>query len=345
MDRLRTPDGVELAVYDFGSSADAPSPSPAVAITGAPGAPGAVTVDAAVAAGAAAVAGVTGSATAAGADDLPPLLLAHATGFHARTWLPVVEHLRRHFHCYAFDERAHGDSTSPPNGDFDWHRFADDALAVVDHLGLRRPFAVGHSCGGALLLLAEAARPGTFRSLYCFEPVVPPIEDAPPMPPDGASPSGPHNPLAAGARRRRQEFPSYDAALANFAAKPPMAGFHPESLRLYVQHGFEPVDPSDPAGPVRLKCRGEDEARTYEMGASHGAFSRLAEVRCPVTLSCGELTNAFGEDVLRPSAARLPASGPVDVIPSLTHFGPLENPAEIAARIIRAFSAGESHPA
>lgn len=298
VERIRTPDGVDIAVYDFDQ--------------------------------------LVPPASGGGEVDRPPLLLAHATGFHARCWLPVVAAgLGDRFHCYAFDERGHGDSTTPPNLDFDWHRFADDALAVVDHFGLDRPFAAGHSCGGALLLLGEVARPGTFRALYCFEPVIFPIDD----PADAAATAdgAADNPLAAGARRRRQEFPSLDAARANFAAKPPMATFAPDALDAYVQHGCEPVDPLEDGGAVRLKCRGEDEALTYENAARHGAYSHLGEVHCPVTLACGELTAAFGEGILRLDAARLPAAR-VEVLPGLTHFGPLEDPAALAARISSAFA-------
>jgi pimeloyl-ACP methyl ester carboxylesterase len=258
-----------------------------------------------------------------GGPDAPDLLLAHATGFHARVWLPVVEHLRSRFHCWAFDERGHGDSTTPSDGDFSWHRFADDALAVIDHFGLRRPFGVGHSCGAALQLLAEEARPGTFRALWGYEPVMFPMDDPPPT----------DNPLAPGARRRREVFPSFDAALANFSSKPPMNRFDATALRLYVEHGFEAV----PEG-VRLKCRGEDEARTYEAAAHHTAFRHLGAVQPPVTLVCGARTDAFGADILEADAARLPHAR-VEVIPELTHFGPLEDPATIAASIVRAFEA------
>jgi pimeloyl-ACP methyl ester carboxylesterase len=291
MSFVRTSDGVDVAVYDFGGPAGG------------------------------------------GRPEGPPLLLAHATGFHARCWLPVVSVLSEHFHCYAFDERGHGDSSTPANGDFDWHRFASDALAVVDHFGLHRPFAVGHSCGGALLLLAEMARPGTFRALYCYEPVVMPLDE-----PGSVAPGSVENPLAAGARRRREEFPSMEAALANFASKPPMAGFAADALEAYVRYGFEVVDPGVGVGAgVRLKCRGEDEARTYENAAFHGAYSRLGEVRCPVTLACGAETNAFGEDILRLDAARLPFAS-VEVLPGLTHFGPMEDPPALAQRVVAAFS-------
>ena len=89
------------------------------------------------------------------------MLLAHATGFHGKVWTPLASHLDG-FGCYSFDERGHGDSVAPPDFEFDWTGFADDALAIVDGFGLERPYAVGHSAGGAALLMAEAARPGTF---------------------------------------------------------------------------------------------------------------------------------------------------------------------------------------
>jgi pimeloyl-ACP methyl ester carboxylesterase len=257
----------------------------------------------------------------------PDLLLAHATGFHAHAWLPVVEHLRGRFHCWAFDERAHGQSTPPTDGDFSWHRFADDALAVTDALGLQRPFVAGHSCGGALLLLAEQARPGSFRALWCYEPVIFPTDELPP-------PETP-NPLSPGARRRREDFPSLEAAYENFAAKPPMNRFDDAALRAYVEHGFAPVE----GGGVRIRCRGEDEARTYDAGLFHDAFPRLREVAPPVTLVCGEHTDAFGPDALDLDAARLPHAR-VEVLPGLTHFGPFEDPAAIAASIIRSFEEG-----
>ena len=33
----------------------------------------------------------------------PPLLLAHATGFHAHVFVPLAGRLAGRFHCFAFD--------------------------------------------------------------------------------------------------------------------------------------------------------------------------------------------------------------------------------------------------
>lgn len=257
--------------------------------------------------------------------DGPDVLFLHATGFHAHTWLPVIDALRDSYRCVAADCRGHGDSESPADNDFAWQRFADDALAVVDVLDLDRPFGVGHSAGGATLLLAEQQRPHTFRALWCYEPVVfPPTRQ-----------SGNSNALADGARRRREVFPSHDDAYGNYSAKPPFDALAPEALRVYVDHGFETL----PSGEVRLKCRGEDEARVYEGGSSHGAFEHLGEVAIPVFLAGGGQRGSFGMQVLGAQHERLPRSE-LEIMEELGHFGPLEDPGRIAAAIRRCFTAG-----
>jgi pimeloyl-ACP methyl ester carboxylesterase len=259
----------------------------------------------------------------------PPLLMAHATGFHGHVWGPVASLLARRFHCIAFDERGHGDSDPAPDGNYDWNGFATDALAVIDalHLGDDSPLrAVGHSCGGALLVLAEERRPGTFAQLWLYEPVMMPLDALPALP-------GGENPLAAGARRRRPTFASRDAAYDNYAGKPPFNVLDPAALHAYVEYGFAP----QPDGSVRLKCEPENEARTYDMGMHHDAFEHLPEVKVPVTVVCGEVTDAFPEPVIRMVAERLP-DGKAEVLPGLGHFGPLQDPAAIAASIVAALT-------
>jgi pimeloyl-ACP methyl ester carboxylesterase len=253
----------------------------------------------------------------------PPLFFAHATGFHGHIWMPIVDRLQDAFTCYSFDTRGHGDSSAPADGVFDWRAFADDALAAVDGFALDRPFAVGHSAGGALLLLAEQARPGTFRSLYLYEPIVYPAEGPPP-----AS----ENPLAAGARRRREVFASREAAYENYAGKT-FSVFTPEALQAYVDYAFDDL----PDGTVRLKCRGENEARTYDMSLHHGAYAGLAEVACPVTLACGSDTDAIGPAFIDILAARLPDVR-TQVFDGLGHFGPMQDPAAVADAIRAAFT-------
>ena len=255
--------------------------------------------------------------------DGPPLLLCHATGFHGLVWEPLASRLDG-FHRWSMDMRAHGDSTTSSTRPMDWYGFADDILCVVDALELDHPFAVGHSKGAASLLLAEEARPGTFRALWLYEPVVVPTEFV-------GEPST-DNPLSAGALRRRDTFASRDEAFDNYAAKPPFSTLHPEVLRHYVDHGFE----DRPDGTVALKCAPADEAQVYAHGLSHRAFASLGDVRCPTTIAVGR-EDAPPAVFARAIAEALP-EGRLASFPDLGHFGPLEEPARIAAVVREAFS-------
>jgi pimeloyl-ACP methyl ester carboxylesterase len=252
-----------------------------------------------------------------------PALLVHATGFHGRVFSPLAALLGQGLHCLGPDLRGHGESGVPPGLDFNWLGFADDILAVVDALELDSPVGIGHSCGGAALLLAEQARPGTFSKLYCFEPVVFPSGEVPS--------SKLAEPLAKGARQRREVFASREEAYANYASKAPLATFDERALSAYVEFGFE--DLAD--GTVRLLCRGDNEARVYENGFRHPAFSRLGEIACPVVLACGAESHDFPPALLKLLVDRL-VDGRLEVLAGLGHFGPLEQIEVVAESVIRA---------
>ena len=266
--------------------------------------------------------------------DGPPLLLVHATGFCGPVWGPVAADLGDRYHCWAPDLRGHGQARTPDGLDFEWRGFADDVLAVVDHLQVDGPLAaVGHSKGGAALLLAEQRRPGTFARLYCFEPVVFPV--GPGLPADtGASGSGTGNALADGALRRRERFDSAQAALDNFSSKPPLNVLHPDALAAYVEGGFREEDD----GAVTLRCRPVDESQVYRMGAQHGAFAHLGEVTIPVTIATGA-TDPVGPAAFAAAIADALPQGELVVFDELGHFGPLQDPAAVAADVRRAFGA------
>ena len=250
-----------------------------------------------------------------------PTLLCHATGFHGLVWTPLADRLdgmRR----WSLDFRGHGTSAAPADGELGWSGFGDDVLAVVGGLDLDRPIGVGHSMGGAALLLAEQRRPGTFAALWLFEPVVfPSFTHSGPLP---------GNPLADGARRRRQTFPSYEAAIDNFASKPPMSVFDPVALEQYVRHGFA----EQPDGSVTLRCRPDDEAAIYENSVTHDAYAHLGEVACPVLVLRGNVSEP-GPAPVAPMVADALPQGRIEVHDALNHFAPLAEPARMAASISR----------
>ena len=127
--------------------------------------------------------------------DGPPVLLTHANGFCGQMWQPVAGALVSMARCWALDFRGHGDSRVSPDEDYGWDGMADDVLAAVDALDPAPRLAAGHSLGGASILKAEQARPGTFDRVWLYEPVIIPA---------GTIPRGGVNVLATIARRRQE---------------------------------------------------------------------------------------------------------------------------------------------
>jgi pimeloyl-ACP methyl ester carboxylesterase len=191
---------------------------------------------------------------------------------------------------------------------------------------------VGHSMGGAAALLAEHRRPGTFTSAYLYEPIVPP----------GRMPGGAMgNPMADAARRRREVFPSRRHALERYASRPPLSVLRADSLAAYVEHGFEDLEDdvaglahsadASPGG-VRLRCRGEHEARTFEStGAIH--LELVRDVALPTTVAVGAMDPGMVADMGPALATALPHAR-LERHPNLGHFGPLQDPSGIAAAIV-----------
>jgi pimeloyl-ACP methyl ester carboxylesterase len=127
------------------------------------------------------------------APGAPTWLLAHATGFHARCWDPVVRRLGQR-HVVAVDQRGHGRSDKPEITH--WNVFGRDLEAVVRALDLADVIGVGHSMGGHAMTEAAAASEDRFRRLVLVDPVIS-------APGDYRSEDGPRGAATASGPRRR----------------------------------------------------------------------------------------------------------------------------------------------
>jgi pimeloyl-ACP methyl ester carboxylesterase len=263
--------------------------------------------------------------TDTGGDAAGPVaLIAPANGLCALAYGPLARHLGPEVRCLGLDLRGHGESETPDGLDFAWPGFADDIEAVLDRSDLlgERPdlVGIGHSLGGAALFLAAGRRPAAFRTLWTFEPVVPP---------PGLLPVGEHpNPIADQAERRRATFASIDAAVANYAGKAPFAALHPDALRGYVEGGFAPVP-----GGVTLRCRPAWEAAIFRHSAGNGVWEALATIAIPVLVAMGHDDGPFSPAGFAPPAAEHLPRGRLQRHPGLGHFGPLEDPSAMAASV------------
>jgi pimeloyl-ACP methyl ester carboxylesterase len=81
----------------------------------------------------------------------PPVLLIHGVGARLENWEGAAAVLARHFKVIRYDLRGHGKSSKVP-GPYSLDMFADDAAALLDHLGIARAHVAGHSLGGMIAI-------------------------------------------------------------------------------------------------------------------------------------------------------------------------------------------------
>ena len=257
-------------------------------------------------------------------NSRPQVLFSHATGFHGRCYDPVAESLSGDFDCTSFDYRGFGDSYVSQDWPVTWQGYGDDALAVARSLSNRNQIiGVGHSMGGAGLIMAALAEPILFRALIIYEPIVFPFTAR-----DSARTSNTPNALVEGARRRRSIFASRAEAYVNYSSKPPMNSFDERSLHAYVDYGFRDLDAT-----VVLKCRPEHEARTYEMGSVHKTWERLHSLSVPTWVIAGAIEPPQPSSWAPLIAKEIPNSTFIEWS-DVGHFGPMQQPDRLA-QIVR----------
>jgi pimeloyl-ACP methyl ester carboxylesterase len=253
------------------------------------------------------------------------VFLAHATGFCKEVWDPVVAELRAAAwggSITAWDAPGHGGSRAA-GVPFDWWDTAHAALYVIAACESAGPrLGVGHSMGGATLVMAELLAPGTVQGLILIEPIMfpPPfqrVED---------------NPLAVGATRRRASFASRQEALENFSLKDAFTSWDERALQAYVDGGLV-----ERGGRFWLACDPDLEADAYRSGTAHGAYARLSEIACPVLIVAGASSETHAEAFVEHLAGLLP-NGRYRLIPGTGHFLPMERPDLIAGQIADEFS-------
>lgn len=246
---------------------------------------------------------------AADSTSGPSLLFAHAAGFSGRIWTAVSELVRPGWRSVALDFRGHGQSAPLPP-DAGWDAFADDVRNAVRAIN-GPTVGVGHSLGATALLLAEAAAPGRFAALVCFEPVLATVDDPR---------------FAAVAARRPVHFASAAAAEEYLSTTPPWSGLAGAVRADYARHAFA----ADPGGGVRLCCTGDVEAQIYRTAITCRWRDALPRIGCEVVMLRGSDSAVITEEAVQ-AAARLVRRCRVRTVPAMDHLGPLREPGRFAA--------------
>jgi 3-oxoadipate enol-lactonase len=79
-----------------------------------------------------------------------PLLLVSGQGSDHTIWDGVRDDFAQHYRVIVYDNRGTGQSDKPAEPPYTTRGFAQDAVALLDHLGIARAHAYGHSMGGRI---------------------------------------------------------------------------------------------------------------------------------------------------------------------------------------------------
>lgn len=259
----------------------------------------------------------------------PTILLAHATGFHARCWDQVVRYLAPH-PILAVDLRGHGRSGKllPERG---WETYGRDLAELIRKLDLSGLIGVGHSMGGHAMVAAAATEPARFTRLVLIDPVILAPEDYAAGGARGVPPGFEH-PTA----RRRDRWASPEEMIARFRDRSPYSAFDLAVLEDYCRHGLLPAD----GGGFSLACPPRFEAQVYMTARESGAvYEQVDRIEVPV-LVIRAMTPPPERDAMDfrysptwPGLAARFRRGRDLHLADRSHFFPMEDPA-LAARLI-----------
>ena len=97
----------------------------------------------------------------------PVVLFSHGFMMDHTMFAAQIDALRTEYRCVAWDERGFGETAAPTP--FSYWDSADDAVALLDHLGVGEAVFVGMSQGGYLSMRAALAHPDRVRALALID--------------------------------------------------------------------------------------------------------------------------------------------------------------------------------
>jgi len=106
-----------------------------------------------------------------------PLLLLAPGGFNSaipfwhRMPLNPIEAFADDFRVIAMDQRNAGQSTGPLDVNDPWGMYADDQIAVLDHLGIKEALAIGCCIGCSFIFKLAERHPGRILAGIPMQPI------------------------------------------------------------------------------------------------------------------------------------------------------------------------------
>jgi pimeloyl-ACP methyl ester carboxylesterase len=245
-----------------------------------------------------------------GAGGTPQVVFLHSGISDKRSWDEVLDLLSPEMDVVAYDRRGFGTTICKPEP----HDQLVDLLAVLDTLGLDPVVLVGNSRGGQIALDFALTHPERVCALVLVAPAVsgaPAVEEADVDPVEAAI---------------WADLEAADAAGA-------LEALNLGEIRIWLDGPHAPEGRVD--GPKRQLALDMNRIALHAPSPGHEpappveAWSRLAELRCPVLVVVGDLDLRHIQERCRHLAAEIPGAH-LQMMAAAAHLPGLEQPAAFA---------------
>jgi pimeloyl-ACP methyl ester carboxylesterase len=251
-----------------------------------------------------------------GSEGKPPLVVLHGFSSQARYWDGFAVRMRDAFHVYCLDQRGHGDSDWA--SDYGPDAMPNDLLAFADQLGLKKFTLLGHSMGGMVGMRFAAFHPERVEALIVVDAGLRLLTGRPVSQQDNSVTRA----LA------KDTFESEDDMLAHYKSMNPMIDV--ERARGPLMYNFRTLPDGrvtykfDPSLRNRLIGQSPEEVERAQK-AQADLEARTKDVKCPVLILRGELSDILLPDVAESTKRAFP-NGRLVEIPRTTHMIPTDDP-------------------
>lgn len=232
----------------------------------------------------------------------PPVLLVMGLGVSATGWWRTVPVLSQDRPVIIFDNRGVGRSGRPP-GPYSTPEMADDAIAVLDAVGVERAHVYGISLGGMIAQEIALGHPERVAGLVL-----------------GATISGGERTIMPDENtlaffRRRAEMPAFEAVWASVPYS-----YGPVTRREHAQRIADDLE-------QRLRFPVEPEPYSAQLAASlgHDAHDRLDEIVAPTLVVHGEADALIPAANAQVIADAIPGAR-LELWPDASHIYPTDEP-------------------
>jgi len=230
-----------------------------------------------------------------------PLLLITGLGYGQWFWHKIVPDLAKYFQVITFDNRGAGESDKPP-GPYTTAMMASDAIALLDSLGVKKAYVMGHSLGGFIAQELTLARPDLVEKLILASTTY------------GGPNVIPITPEALEVLTKRDgDIVELVQKGIKVACAPNFAERHPEVVKELLEYRL-----TNPVPPEQYQAQ-------MMAGATHNAESRISQITCPVLILFGEYDRVVPPGNAQLLAQKLP-NARIKILPNTGHIFPIEDP-------------------